>query len=110
MPNIPSLVYYCRRNPGVSKQRGREGGREGEQTLCISTNRHSYPSLPPSLPPSLHLQEPHISPKAGNMNSVLFPEDPVDEDILNGGEGGREGGREGGLGWNEGSRVIWVSF
>jgi len=44
------------------------------------------------------------------MNSVLFPEDPVDEDILNGGEGGREGGREGGLGWNEGSRVIWVSF
>jgi len=44
VPNIPSLVYYCRRNPG----------------------------------------EPHISPKAGNMNSVLFPEDPVDEDILNG--------------------------
>jgi len=30
------------------------------------------------------------------MNSVLFPEDPVDEDILNGGgrEGGREEGRE----------------
>ncbi|KAM3569664.1 hypothetical protein VYU27_008251, partial [Nannochloropsis oceanica] len=44
VPNIPSIIYYCRRNPG----------------------------------------EPHISPKAGNMNSVLFPEDPVDEDILNG--------------------------
>lgn len=44
VPNIPSVIYYCRRNPG----------------------------------------EPAISPKAGNMNSVLFPEDPVDDDIING--------------------------
>jgi len=40
--NIPSIVYYSRRNPG----------------------------------------EPAISPKAGNMNSVLFPEDPVDQDVV----------------------------
>jgi hypothetical protein len=43
VPNIPSIVYISRRNPG----------------------------------------EPFISPKAGNMNSVLFPEDPVDEDVVN---------------------------
>lgn len=44
IPNIPSVIYFSRRNPG----------------------------------------EPHISPKAGNMNSVLFPEDPADEDVVNG--------------------------